>query len=188
VGQIGINRPIVKLHDPAWRQLQKYKMARFDGPKISLPYGYSADGSAYVGVRPPGSNRHVILHSPESLMLKPKPNATYCWRKRNDDMTYGLVESHQIQPVPYDALDLQNPASAYCFPYAGPGGLNYCGYGTLGLFEVKPRFAYEWFEHPADYSMAKMLTRSEDFRQEVEGKTEGKMTGHIEVRDVRKGS
>jgi hypothetical protein len=184
--QFGIARPDIRLHDPAWRQLQKYRMARFKGPKLNLPFGYSADGTAYLGVRPPGQDKLNMLHA-EHILRDPKPGCKYAWRVRNDDYTFGLVEGHQIRPVAYDRVLKEKMIAAGIFPYAGPGGVNYAGYGRMGLFEVPPQVAYEWYDHPADWAMTQVMNRSDDFGREVEQYTQGKMTGHIEVRDVRRG-
>ena len=188
--ELGVDPGDVRLHDAQWRMTNKYRMQKSDAPKAFLPYGVSIDGSAYLGVRPPGSDRTAVMHSPEKFLKDVPPGVKYMWRLRNDDGTIGFVESQQIRPVEMKRL-IRTTETAQCFSYAGPGengeAVGYVALGRLGLFEVKPQAAYEWFQQPADWSMSQTMGRSDAFQQEVEEFTGGKMTGHIDIKDVRKG-
>lgn len=188
--ELGVDAGDVRIHDAQWRAMNKYRMQNSDTPKAFLPFGVTIDGSAYMGVRPPGSDRTAVMHTPEKYLKESKPGHKYMWRLRNDEATFGFVESHQIRPVPMSNLH-RVTETAQCFAYQGPGedgqATGYVALGRMGLFEVTPQASYEWFQQPADWSMRLTMGRSEDFTEQVEQFTQGKMTGHIERKDVRKG-
>lgn len=167
-------------HDSQWRQLQKYRMRRYQGPKAVLPTNLVIEGSAYVGVKPPGADSSFILHSPEEILKSPKLGCRYIWRLRNDDETIGLVESGEIRPVRLEEIE-RTKKSAKVIGFAGPKGIEYAGWKRMALFEVPPALAYEWFEQPADYAMSKTLNMSDQFDEDVRKFTGGKMEGRIEV-------
>lgn len=183
----------IRMHDPNWRAMQKYKMKNFKGPKMTMAYGVEIDATPYIGLRPPGADKSFVLHSAKELLLNPKPGHEYIWRLRTDQMTYGLVETQQIRPVTMDEINREDPRSARIFPMPGPKDAegktlySYATMGMLGLFEAPPAFVFENYTLPQDYAMSKLVNASEqfgeDFSREAERLTGRKGEGHIEVRD-----
>ena len=183
----------IRMHDPNWRAMQKYKMKNFKGPKATLAYGVEIDATPYMGIKPPGADRSFVMHSPRELLRSPKPGHEYIWRLRTDQMTYGLVETQQIRPVTMDEINREDPRSARIFPMPGPKDTDgkvlysYATMGMMGLFEAPPEFVYENYRLPEDWSMAKLINASDNFNEawtrEVEAKTGRKGEAHIEVRD-----
>ena len=184
--------PEIRMHDPNWRAMQKYKMKNFKGPKLTLAYGVEVDASPYMGIRPPGADKSFVLHSPAELLIAPKHGHEYIWRLRTDQMTYGLVETHQIRPVTMEEINREDPRSARIFPMPGPKDAegkvlySYATMGMLGLFEAPPQFVYDNFTLPQDWAMSKLINSSDQFNDDVSraAATLGrKGEGHIEVRD-----
>jgi hypothetical protein len=166
------------------RQITKYKMKRYKGAKLTLPTGMLVPGEQYVNVKPPGTDDHGAIADPKKYIKHPRPGCEYVWRARADDETVGLVEAHRIRPVKMDEIE-RNAHTAKLSGFSGPAGTVYVGWKRMALFEVPADVAYEWFQHPVDWAAAKTLNRGEEFREEVESFTQGKMTGTFERKDPR---
>lgn len=173
-----------EVSDLQQRQVMKYKMRRYKGPKLTLPTGMVVPGQDYLNVKPPGTDDFGAISDPRKYVKHPKPGCEYVWRARADDETVGLVEAHSIRPVKMDEIE-RNQHTAKLSGFSGPGGTVYVGWKRMALFEVPQQVAYEWFQHPVDWAAAKTLNRDEEFRQEVEAFTGGKMTGKFERKDPR---
>jgi len=169
----------VDISDPTYRQIARYraKQLRAAGKDtMTLPSGITVDpkdvfgGRNYRGIRPPGADRAFIMHSPEKYLRDPKPGHRYIWRLRQDEVTYGLVESHQIKPVRVDRVRRDVKGTERIFQYPGPPGPDgepgyYAGSGTMALFEAVPSFVDENYIQPQDYDLSRLValqSRDED--------------------------
>ncbi len=176
----------IRPSDESWRQANKYRMKRFSGRKLTLPTGIAIEASRYANVKPPGADNTYILHSPEKILKRPKPNCRYVWRLRNDEETLGLIETQEIRPVALEEI-VRDRTTSKIIGYPGPGGRSYCAWKRHGLFEISPQLAYEWYGHPEDWALAKLLPieSGEYWANKVEEETKGKMEGTFEIRDTR---
>lgn len=177
----------IRSHDPTWRTFNKYKMKRFAGQKITLPFGVQIPASLFANVRPPGSDDSYILHSADKILKQAKPGCRYIWRLRADEDTIGMVEVQDIRPVRIDEI-IRNHNTAKVIAYMGPSPdkksvVEYVGWKRYALFEVGPELAYQWFQHPEDYALGKLAGLGAAFENDVAEKSHGKMEGRFEVKD-----
>lgn len=184
LGPEKVDRPEVRAHDPQWRQTNKYRMRKFKGQKAFVSGGIAIDASRWLNVRPPGVTTGFVLNSVEKYLKHPKPGCRYVWRARSSDETIGMVEAHSIRPVKMDEIE-RSRLTASLHGFAGPDGVRYVGWKRMALFEVPPDIAYEWFDHPVDWAIAKTLQRPDQFEAEVEEYSRGKMEGSFEKYDTR---
>ncbi len=181
----GVDLSDIKPDDAQWRLMNKYKMKRFPGKQITLPTGIPVEAARFANVRPPGADNGFVLHSPEKIMLNPKPGYRYIWRIRADEETIGLVETACIRPVKMSEINRADRRTAKLFPWTGPGGESYAGWKRHALFEVPPDIAYEWFGQPEDYALAKLANLGPQFEANVAEQTGGKMAGEFTRKDTR---
>jgi|SRR5271165_1218079 len=165
--------PEINLHDPTWRQINKYRASKADKEGVStmnLPGGVKVIteevlGKNWRGIRPPGSDRAFALHSPEKYLKDVKPGCRYIWRLRNDETTFGLVESGQIRPVASSRIKRSVKGTSSIYNYAGPddghGNMEYAAWGRLALFEANPEASAEWFDEPEIYDLSLLATRKD---------------------------
>ena len=162
----------INLSDQTYRQIARYRAkqrTKAGGDNLTLPSGLQVDpkevfgNRQYRGLRPPGADRAFIMHSPEKYLKDPKPGHRYIWRLRQDEVTYGLVESHQIRPVRVDRIRREVKGTERIFQYAGAPGPDgepgyYAGSGTMALFEAVPAFVYENYDAPQDYDLSRLIS------------------------------
>lgn len=175
----------IRPDDANWRLMNKYKMKRFAGKQITLPTGIPVEAARFANVRPPGADNAFILHSPEKILLNPRPGHRYIWRIRADEETIGLVETSMIRPVKMSEMNRADRRTAKVLSWTGPGGETYIGWKRHALFEVPPDIAYEWFGQPEDYALAKLANLGPQFESGVSEATGGKMAGEFTRKDTR---
>lgn len=181
----GVDTSDIRPHDQNWVLMNKYRMKRFPGKKVTLPGGIAIDAMRFAGVKPPGADASFVLHSPELILKNPRPDCKYAWRIRADEETFGLVETGCIRPVRMDEIDRTDRRTAKILGYIGPGGATFVGWKRHGLFEVAPVETYEWYRAPEEYGIAKMANLGAQFEHEVEEYTQGKMQGEFTAKDTR---
>ena len=161
----------INISDATYRQVARYRakaLQKAGKDTMTLPTGITVDPKEvfgtrdYRGLRPPGADRTMTLHSPEKYLKDPRPGHRYVWRQRNDEITYGLVESHQLRPVSIDRIRRDVRGSERFFQYAGapkPDGEPgyYAGSGTMALFEAGPAFVKENYTDPEDYDLSRLI-------------------------------
>jgi len=171
-GGLKVSNETINISDPTYRQIARYRTKqrlRAGGDNLTLPTGIQVDpkevfgNRPYRGLRPPGADRTFIMHSPEKYIRDPKPGYKYIWRLRQDEVTFGLVESHQIKPVRVERILRNVKGTERIFQYAGPPGADgepgyYAGSGTMALFEAVPSFVDENYVQPQDYDMARLIS------------------------------
>jgi hypothetical protein len=161
-----MDTPDIRLHDPTWRQINKYRAKAAEKAGIStlrLPTGATIIteevlGKNWRGIRPPGSDKAFALHSPDKYLRDAKPGCRYIWRKRNDETTFGLVESGRVRPVASKRIRRNVKGTQSIYNYAGPpdsdGDMEYAAWGTMALFEASPEAAQEWYVDPELYDLS----------------------------------
>jgi hypothetical protein len=187
--------PEIKLHDPTYRQINKYRTARAEKEGIStmaLPGGVKVIteevlGKNWRGIRPPGSDRAYALHSPEQYIKDVKPGCRYIWRLRNDETTFGLVEAGRIRPVASSRIKRTVKGTQSIYNYAGPedssGNMEYAAWGRLALFETTPEAADEWYNEPEIYDLSLLATRKDQIEAGIRevGQAHGVHIDEVEV-------
>ena len=188
----------IKLQDPTYRQIAKYraKAAEKAGvPTITLPTGLKIVaedvlGKNFRGIRPPGSDKAYALHSADKYLRDPKPGCTYVWRKRNDEVTFGLVESGRLRPVRISRVRREVKGTQAIYAYAGPPEKSddpesgqYAAFGTMALFEASPEATQEWYKDPALYDLSRLVTHKESIEAGIReaGAAHGVHVEHVEV-------
>ena len=166
-GRTAIERPEMRMNDSNWRTYQRYKGRALlkSGDGIVAPGGIVIDGRPWRGFKHSAQVQTYVMNRPEDLLLEPDPHVKYCWRPREDPKhsTEALVKTGCLRPVEYSEVDKESELRMWVYEYSGVGapsdddkepivGLVACG--NMALFEVAPRWAYEWYDQAVDLAFS----------------------------------
>jgi hypothetical protein len=178
-----VERPDLRLNDSNYRTYQRYvgKKLLQQGHGVVLPGGVVIDGRPWRGFKHSVQIETFVMNRPEELLKDPDGRCKYCWRPREDPKhsTEGLVKTGRLRPVEYSEIDRGSELAQWCYDYSGAGsddpetgearitGLVACG--DMALFEVAPRWAYEWYDAAVDATFESLQGLQPGFEQNVEG-------------------
>lgn len=179
-----IERPDMHLADANWRTYQRYRGKQLlkDGSGVVLPGGVVVDGRPWRGFKHSVQVQTFVMNRPTDLLLHPDVRCEYAWRPREDPKhsTEALVGRGCLRPVEMSEVDPGSELRMWVYEYSGAGsedpekkdegprivGLVACG--DMALFEVAPRWAYEWYDAPVDESFNRLQGLEPGFKQDVE--------------------
>ena len=171
-----IERPDLRMNDANYRTYQRYagKKLLKEGNGVVLPGGIVIDGRPWRGFKHSVQVESYVMNSPTDLLLDPDPRCTYCWRPREDPKhsTEGLVKTGRLRPVEYSEVNRDTDLAQWVYDYSGAGkndevvGLVACG--DMALYEVAPRWAYEWYDAPVDQTFAALQGLQSGFEEAAE--------------------
>lgn len=177
-----IERPDFRMNDANYRTYQRYvgKKLLKDGHGVVLPGGVVIDGRPWRGFKHSVQIESYVMNRPEDLLKEPNPYCKYCWRPREDPKhsTEGLVKTGRLRPVEYSEVDRKSELAQWCYDYSGAGADNpetgearitgLVAVGDMALFEVAPRWSYEWFDAAVDETFNRLQGLQPGFEQDVE--------------------
>jgi len=158
-----IERPEMRMNDSNWRTFQRYRGKQLlkEGSGVVLPGGVVIDGRPWRGFKHSVQVQSYVMNQPEELLLNPDERCKYCWRPREDPKhsTEALVKRGCLRPVEYDEVDPESDLRMWVYEYSGAGGNDASGdprvaglvaCGDMALFEIAPRWSYEWYDAAVD--------------------------------------
>lgn len=171
-----IERPDLRMNDANYRTYQRYvgKKLLKEGKGLVIPGGIVIDSTPWRGFKHSVQVDNYVMNRPEDLLLAPDPRCKYCWRPREDPKhsTEGLVKTGRLRPIEYSEIDKDSELAQWCYDYSGAGakdevvGLVACG--DMALYEVAPRWAYEWYDAAVDQTFANLQGLQAGFEESAE--------------------
>lgn len=175
-----IERPDLNINDQNWRAFQRYRGKQLlkEGTGVVLPGGVVIDGRPWRGFKHSVQVAAYVMNQPEDLLLNPDPRCKYAWRPREDPKhsTEALVGRGCLRPVEFTEVDQESELRMWVYEYSGAGkdsdgddrvvGLVACG--NMALFEVAPRWAYEWYDAAVDKALEDLGGLKAGFDQTAE--------------------
>ena len=184
-----IERPDMRLHDQNFRSYQRYvgKKLLKDGSGIVLPGGVVIDGRPWRGFKHSVQVQTFVMNRPEELITNPDPRCKYARRPREDPKhsTEALVGRGCLRPVEMSEVDPASELRMWVYEYSGTGGddeeerekpihertpriTGLVACGDMALFEVAPRWAYEWYDASVDEAFSALQGLQPGFEADVE--------------------
>lgn len=177
-----IERPEININDANWRAFQRYRGKQMlrDGTGIVGPGGVVIDGRPWRGFKHSAQVQVYVQNQPEELLLNPDPRCKYAWRPREDPKhsTEALVGRGCLRPVEFSEVDQESELRMWVYEYSGAGKdadgddrvVGLVASGNMGLFEVAPRWAYEWYDAAVDQTFADLgaVKSGDDLRDRAE--------------------
>lgn len=176
-----IERPEIRINDANWRSYNRYvgKKLLAEGSGFVAPGGVVIDGRPWRGFKHSVQVQTFVMNRPEELLVEPDPRCKYVWRPREDPKhsTEALVGRGCLRPVEMSEVDQDSELRMWCYEYSGSGGkgseegpqiVGLVAVGDMALFEVAPRWAYEWFDAAVDETFSRLQGLEPGFRQDAE--------------------
>jgi hypothetical protein len=176
-----IERPEIRMNDANWRSYQRYvgKKLLAEGSGLVGPAGVVIDNRPWRGFKHSVQVQTFVMNRPTELLLEPDPRCKYVWRPREDPKhsTEALVGRGCLRPVEMSEVDEASELRMWCYEYSGSGGKDADGdpritglvaVGDMALFEVAPRWAYEWFDAAVDETFSRLGSLEPGFKQDAE--------------------
>jgi len=177
-----IERPDMRLNDANYRTYQRYAGRKLlkEGSGVVLPAGVVIDGRPWRGFKHSVQVQTFVMNRPEELLLNPDERCKYVWRPREDPKhsTEALVGRGCLRPVEMSEVDAASELRMWCYEYSGSGGndpntkepqiVGLVAVGDMALFEVAPRWAYEWYDAAVDEAFSRLQGLEPGFKQDAE--------------------
>jgi hypothetical protein len=147
---------------------------------VPLPNGIRMSVNAAVEPRFNGMNATQMLGQPESILLDPKPDHKYVWKKRQDNQTSAWVRSGILRPIEASEIDPMNPLAEF-FETILATGEKVVAWESLALFEMSPKWVARIYQHPEMQSVQRIASQGEAFAGEVNSASGGAYKGVFNV-------